>query len=128
MGDDQHAGAGHVAGGLEHLEDLGLHRDVEGGGGFVADDQVWIAGDRDGDHHALTLTAGEFVREGSGPRLGSVDADQIHQFDGTPPRLRLAHLSVMHGDRLGDLVTDGVDRSQGRHWILNTVPIRAADP
>ena len=38
VGDDQHAGAGHVTRRLQHLEDLRLHGDVQRGGRFVADE------------------------------------------------------------------------------------------
>ena len=37
VGDDQHAGTGHVACGLEHIEDLRLHGDIERGRRLVTD-------------------------------------------------------------------------------------------
>ena len=67
VSDDQDASAGHIACGLEDLEDLRLHRDIECSGRLVADDQVRVIGDRDGDHHPLALAAGKFMREGSRP-------------------------------------------------------------
>ena len=82
MGDDQHAGAGDVACGLQHVEDLRLHGDVERGGRLVADEQVGVVGDRDGDDDALPLAAGQFVRERPRPLLRLGDADQVEQFDG----------------------------------------------
>ena len=89
VGDDQHAGAGDVARGLEHVEDLRLHGDIQRGGGLVADQQIGIVGDRDRDDHALPLATGQFMREGPGPPLGLGDADQFEQFDracpGGPP-------------------------------------------
>ena len=81
MGDDQHAGAGDVARGPEHIEDLRLHGDVQRGGRLVADQQVGVVGDRDRDHHALAFAAGQLVREGLGPAFRLRDADQLEQFD-----------------------------------------------
>ena len=63
VGDQQYPGAGHVACGFEHLEDLRLHGDVERGGRLVADQQVGIVGDRDRDHHALAFATGQLVRK-----------------------------------------------------------------
>ena len=54
----------------QHVEDLRLHGDVQRGGGFVADQQVRIVGDRDRDHHPLALAAGELVREAFARRSG----------------------------------------------------------
>ena len=129
MGDDQHPCAGHVAGCLEHLEYLRLHRDVESGGRLVADDQIGVIGARDRDHHSLTLTTGEFVGKGPRPRLGRGDADEIHEFDRPPPRISLAHLGVVHRDGLGDLIAHGVHRRQCRHRVLeHGADARPADP
>jgi len=61
--DDQHACAGDVAGGLEHVEDLRLHGDVQRGGRLVADQQVRVVGDGDRDDDPLPFPAGQFVRE-----------------------------------------------------------------
>ena len=54
----------------EHLEDLRLHGDVERGGRLVADQQVGVVGDRDGDDDALAFTAGQFVWERAGAAVG----------------------------------------------------------
>ncbi len=77
---------------LQHLEDLRLHGDVQRGGRLVADQQVGIVGDRDGDHDALALAAGQLVREGPGAPLGLGDADEFEQFD------RTAHGPPARGD------------------------------
>ena len=66
---------------LQHVEDLRLHGDVQRGRRLVADQQVGVVGDRDRDHHALPLAAGELVRERAGPPLRLGDADQLEQFD-----------------------------------------------
>ena len=85
VGDQQHPGAGDIACGFEHLEDLRLHGDVESGGRLVADQQVGIVGDRDRDHHALTFTTGQLVRKGPRAPLGLRDADQLEQLDRALP-------------------------------------------
>ena len=47
---------------LDELEDLGLDRDVEGGRRLVGEDQLRVARQRDGDHHALAHAARELER------------------------------------------------------------------
>ena len=51
-----------------------------------------------------------------GPRLR--DADQLQQFDGALAGLRAADIGVVHLDRFGDLVADGVHGGQRRHRVL----------
>ena len=46
----------------EEVEDLRLDGDVEGGDGFVGDDDLGVEGEGAGDGDALTLSAGELVR------------------------------------------------------------------
>ena len=46
----------------EQVEDRRLHRDVEGRGRLVADDELRVAGERAGDRDALLETAGELDR------------------------------------------------------------------
>ena len=72
---------GAVLDALEHLEHLGLDRDVEGGRGLVGDDHVGIVGDRHGDHGPLAHAARELVRVLVGPLLRVGDADQVEQLD-----------------------------------------------
>ena len=44
------------------LQDLRLDRDVKRRGRLVGDQELWIAGERHGDHHALAHAAGELMR------------------------------------------------------------------
>ena len=46
----------------QQLEDLRLDGHVERGGRLVGDQQLGVAGQRHGDHHALAHAAGELVR------------------------------------------------------------------
>ena len=76
----------------ENVEDLRLNRHVEGRGRLVGDDDVGVVRDGDGDHHALTHTTGELVREAAETLLGLRDADQIEQLDATVVNLLLGHV------------------------------------
>ena len=58
---------------LEQVEDLRLHRHVEGGHRLVADDQLRLGDHGPGDRDALALPAGELVRPAALGDLG-VDA------------------------------------------------------
>ena len=84
------------------VEDLRLDRDVQRGGRFVGDQQLGIARQRHGDHHALAHAAGQLVRIGVHTmlRLGNMHAAQ--HFD------RLVHgvaagQALVQRDRLADL-------------------------
>ena len=54
---------------LEQVDHLCLHRDVERGDRFVADDEARLDGERAGDADALALPARQLVREALG-RIG----------------------------------------------------------
>ena len=122
VGDDQHGGVGDVARGLENVEDLRLHGDIERGRRLVADDQVRIVRDRHGDHHALAFAAGEFVGECARPLQRLRDADQFQKLHRALAGSGLADVAVVDADGLGDLVTHGVDRRQRRHGVLEHRP------
>ena len=103
---------------LQHVEDLRLHGDIERGGRLVTDQQVRIVGDGDRDDHPLALAAGQLVRERLRPPLGLGDADQFEQLDGAGSCRPPADVALVHLDRLGDLITDGVDGRERRHRVL----------
>ena len=69
----------------KQLQDLRLDGHVERGGRLVGDQDVGIVGERHGDHDALALAAGHFVRIGFQPPLRVGNVDQLEQ----PQRLRL---------------------------------------
>src|SRR5256714_546728 len=62
MGDEQHRHSEPGLQILDQLDDLRLHGDIEGGRGLVRDQQIGLVGERERDHHALALAAGELVR------------------------------------------------------------------
>ena len=61
------------------VENLGLDRHVERGGRLVGDEQLRVAGERHGDHHALAHAAGELVRILVDALFGVGDADHLQQ-------------------------------------------------
>ena len=67
VGDEDQRGAGLDPGEREHLEDLGLHRDVQRRRRLVGDDHLRVVGDRHRDDDPLPHPSGELVRERPGP-------------------------------------------------------------
>ena len=63
----------------EQPQDLRLHGDVERGGRLVGDQQLRLAHQRHGDHHALAQPAGELVRKLAEPHVRRGDADAAQQ-------------------------------------------------
>ena len=102
---------------LHQFEDLRLDGDVERGGRLVGDDQLGIAGEPDRDHDALAHAAGELMRILLEPARRIGNADQAEQFDGARARLVRVH-AEMDGERLGDLQSDGQDRIERGHRLL----------
>ena len=102
---------------LHQLQDLGLDRDVECGGGLVGDEQLGVGGQGHGDHDPLAHPARELVRILAGPAPGVGDPDLAQHLDGSVPRLAPRD-SLVQRDRLGDLVAARVDRVQRGHRLL----------
>ncbi len=65
MGDEDHAHAECLLQVAHDVEDLRLNGHVERGGRLVGDQQLWAAGKRHGDHHALAHAA---PKAGAGKR------------------------------------------------------------
>jgi hypothetical protein len=98
------------------LQDLGLDGDVQRGGRFVGDQQLRLAGQRHGDHHALAHAAGQLVRVFVEALLGRRDAHLPQHLDGAFPGLRRAERGGAAG--LDDLLADGEGRVQRGHRFL----------
>ncbi len=81
--DDAHLHLGLEA--ADQFEDLRLDRDVEGRGRLIGDEQLRLAGQGHGDHHALAHAAGELVRVAREDvaRLG--DAHEVEHPQGLGP-------------------------------------------
>ena len=101
----------------EDVEDLGLDRHVERGGRLVGDQQLGATDQGHGDHDPLLHAARHFVGVVVDPALGGGDPDLGEHVEGDLPGLG-GGLVLVEDDRLGDLVSDRVDRVQRRHGLL----------
>ena len=103
---------------IEHLQDLGLHRDVERRGRLVGDQDLGLGGQCDRDHDPLAHAAAQLVRDRRlQPRDRIGDAHLLQQAQRPLARLRCGNLKV-GPDALGDLVADGEDRVEAGHRVL----------
>ena len=62
MGDQQHRYIEVALQRLHQFEDLRLDRDIERGGRLIGDQELRLADQRHGDHHALAQAARQFMR------------------------------------------------------------------
>ena len=79
---------------VHQVQDLGLDGHVQGGGGLVGDEQLGLAGQSHGNHHALAHAAGKLERVLLGHPLGVGDLHIGQQANGLCPGLFLAHVLV----------------------------------
>ena len=117
VGDQHHRHAHLVLQLRQQVEDLGLDGHVQRGGRLVGDHQLRLAGQRDGDHHALAHAAGELVRIVVHAPLGRGDAHQLEHLHRAVQRI-LARQAFVQAQALGDLLADGVHRVQAGHRLL----------
>ena len=103
---------------LEHeIQDLGLNRDVEGGGGFIGDEDRRIAGEGHRDHHPLAHPSGHLVGILLGPAPRLRDLHEVEHRG----RLRLRRPlreAPMQLERFGDLAPDRHHRIERGHRLL----------
>ena len=116
VGDEQHRHAEPFLQVLEQLEDLRLHGDVERRRRLVGDQKIGTIGERHGDHHPLSLPAGELVGIGAKPLRRIDDADLGQKLDDL--RRRDGGAPVVERDDLADLPLDRVERIERRHRLL----------
>lgn len=116
MGDEDDGEAEFAAQADDLLEDEALHDDVDGGGGFVHDDEVGLAGQGQGDGGALAHAAGHFVWVGAGAFAG--DADHGEQVAGALVGGGFAEGAVVGAQDVGELVADAHERVEGVHGAL----------
>ena len=117
VGDEDDGGAEIALALADEVEDLLLDGDVEGGGGFVANEQLGPGDEGHGDHDALAHAAGKFVRVGMDAALGLGDADFREGFDGAVEGFLAADV-FMEGERLDELGADLHEGIQRGHGIL----------
>jgi hypothetical protein len=80
----------------EQIQDLRLHRDVEGGGRLIGQDERRAQDDRPGDRGALPLPARELMRVALHERR--VQADQLERL-ADQPTAGAARLHIVHFER-----------------------------
>ncbi len=115
VGDEEVAHAAFLLEVQEEVEDLSLDRDVEGGDGLVADDELGLQGQGPCDADALELAARERGRA-SGAQ-GRVDADALEQ-DVRPPAALGSVVEAMDDPGLGHDVADREARVDRREGVL----------
>src|SRR5688572_21463082 len=101
----------------EELEDLLLHRDVERARRLVGDEELRLASDRHGDHHALLLAPRELER---------IRIERPHRVRQAYLAEKLERTATRHSTRkaemlphdLGDLETHAEHRVQRAHRLL----------
>ncbi|MNQ36143.1 hypothetical protein D3C85_496580 [compost metagenome] len=102
---------------LEQFEDFQLNGHVQRGGRLVGDQQFRLVGQGHGDHHPLTLAAGQFVGQGLEALVRLGDADHLQQFQGAFGR-DLAAQALVDAQHLVDLLFDRVQRIERGHRLL----------
>ena len=117
VGDEEDGHAAFRLDFADEVEDLGLDGDVEGGGGFVCDEQGRFEGEGEGDDDALAHAAAELVGVFRVADFGGGDADAAEDLDGAVARLAGRAFFVEEED-LAELAADGLDWVEGRHGFL----------
>ena len=97
---------------------MGLDGDVEGGGGFVGDDELGLEDEAHGDHDALLHAAGELVGVGADGDLGILDADLAEPFESFGAGGVAGEFGVVDEEGLDDLVADADEGGEGGHGVL----------
>ena len=93
---------------------MGLDGDIEGGGGFIGDEKLGLAGQSHGDHGALLHSAGKLVRIVVRAEFGIADADEFEETSNFGGGAR--KFGLMEAEGFGDLEADredGVERGGG---------------
>jgi len=100
----------------EEVEDLALDADVEGAGGFVADDEAGLEGERTGDADALALAAGELV--GVAVDGGASEAAALEEFADLGAEMVFAFDEFVNDEGLADDGADAHAWVQGAAGVL----------
>ena len=127
MGDEQDGGAVLLFKLVHQLQYLRLDGHVQRRGGLVRDQQLGLAGQRHGDHHALPHAAGQLMGILLGHGLGVGYLDVLQHLDHLFPGLIFIH-ALMDHEGLGHLLFHREHRVQAGHGLLeNHRNIVAAD-
>ena len=105
----------------EEVHDLLLNGDIECGGGFVSDEELRLAAERHGDHHALLHAAAQLVRVGMQTLLRLYDAHFIEPAHDLGIAIRFGDIGAVQCQRLADLGADGEHGIEGGRRLLEDV-------
>ena len=103
--------------GFHQLQNLGLDGHVQSGGGFVGDEDIGLAGQGHGDHHALAHAAGKLEGVLLHALFRLVDVDQAQHLHRPVPGLLFIAIG-MQGDGLDQLMAYGIGGIQRGHGVL----------
>ena len=117
VGDEEQRNAALFVEPPEHVENLGLHRHVEGGGRLVEDEKLRVVDEGRRDHRALALTAGELMRIFFVGEVRLGQTDKTHDLERHAAALLGLELEVQANGLL-DLVADAHERVEARHRLL----------
>ena len=117
VGDQQQRHAAFALQAAEQRQNLSLNGHIERGRGFVGDEHIRLAGECDGDHHALLEPARELVRIGIPACRRVRHADFLEQGQAAFAS-RPAAQAGMGGQRLANLLADGEHRVERAHRFL----------
>ena len=98
-------------------QDLYLHRGIERGGWLIRQQQLRVAGEREGDHRPLAHSAGHLVRVSIQPPLGARNAYLAQRLQRPFPR-RLSRQAFMATQPFDNLLAHGIDRVEGQQRLL----------
>ena len=117
VGNQYHGGAEFPLKISDQVEDLRLDRHVQGGGGFVRDQHLGLAGQRHGDHRPLAHAAGHLMRIlFSAPlRFGNTHVVQHLHRSGAGSGLRQA---IVQHDHFRNLLANGHQWVERGHRFL----------
>ncbi len=117
VSDQEHGGAEVAGEEVEVVEDLLLHRHVEGARRLVRDDELGVGGEGGRDEGALFHPSGELMGELPCPRLGFGDPGEAQQLHGA--RIGAARVRQSVDDQgLAHLAPDALDGIEARRGVL----------
>ena len=117
VGDEKQCQSALVAQTAQQFQNARLHRDIEGRRWLIGNEQGRVTGEREGNHHALFLSAAQLMR------IALVDRLRIGQFDLSEEvnhhgMRRFARKLSVQAHRLGHLFTAAHRRIERTHRLL----------
>ena len=110
MGDDDNGHAGAAAGVLQQFENGLAGVVVQGAGGLVAEQKLWVLGQGPGDGHPLLLAAGELSREVGKACFQSHLPEHLGRIQRVAADLR-GKLHIFQGRQVGNQIVELENKS-----------------